>query len=215
MPRRVRQLPDGSNAGSIGVHDPFDLIRHLARSQSDPRKAVAELVQNALDEQATHITVERRRDTGETVLSILDDGRGVDRKPGGRLPGGWWILSEADIQLGEDGFRPDLGGWRRERMAAVPRARPIVLRPDWIAEIVSESNAAHDRVVKLRAYHRAGIPHSWLIDPRDRTLTVFRHAEPGYLAVLVATEAETVRAEPFDEVDLDLRTIFGDEDDDP
>jgi hypothetical protein len=29
--------------------DPFDLIRWLARSQSDPRKAVAELVENSLD----------------------------------------------------------------------------------------------------------------------------------------------------------------------
>jgi hypothetical protein len=70
-------MPDGSAVGNIGVHDPFELIRHLARSQSDPRKAVAELVQNALDEQAAHITIERSRDAGETVLSILDDGLGV------------------------------------------------------------------------------------------------------------------------------------------
>lgn len=77
MPRRLRQLPDGSAVGNIGVHDPFELIRHLARSQSDPRKAVAELVQNALDEQATHVTLERYREAGEAVLSILDDGLGV------------------------------------------------------------------------------------------------------------------------------------------
>ncbi len=70
-------MPDGSAVGNIGVHDPFELIRHLARSQSDPRKAVAELVQNGLDEQASHITIERYRDAGETVLSILDDGLGV------------------------------------------------------------------------------------------------------------------------------------------
>jgi len=70
-------MPDGSAVGNIGVHDPFELIRHLARSQSDPRKAVAELVQNALDEQAAHITIERSRDAGETVLSVLDDGLGV------------------------------------------------------------------------------------------------------------------------------------------
>lgn len=77
MPRRLKQLPDGSAVGSIGVHDPFELIRHLARSQSDPRKAVAELVQNALDEQATHVTIERFRDGPDAVLSILDDGEGV------------------------------------------------------------------------------------------------------------------------------------------
>jgi Histidine kinase-, DNA gyrase B-, and HSP90-like ATPase len=77
MARRIRQLPDGSTAGQIGVQDPFELIRHLARSQSDPRKAVAELVQNALDEQASHIAIERFRNAGEPVLSILDDGTGV------------------------------------------------------------------------------------------------------------------------------------------
>lgn len=77
MARRPKQLADGSTIGEIGVHDPFELVRHLARSQSDPRKAVAELVQNALDEQASHVTLERFRDRGDTVLSILDDGKGV------------------------------------------------------------------------------------------------------------------------------------------
>lgn len=38
--------------------DPFDLIRWLARSQSDPRKAVAEFVQNSIDAQARHVAIE-------------------------------------------------------------------------------------------------------------------------------------------------------------
>lgn len=95
----------------------------------------------------------------------------------------------------------------------MPRARPLEVRPDWVCEVVSESNAAHDRVVKLRAYHRAGVPHFWLLDPRDRTLTVLRWAEAGYLTVLAATETEVVRPEPFDAVPLELRALFGDVDD--
>lgn len=57
--------------------DPFDLIRLLARSQSDPRKAVAELVQNSLDAGATEVTVTRFRKAGTVALSILDNGAGV------------------------------------------------------------------------------------------------------------------------------------------
>ena len=57
--------------------DPFDLIRWLARSQSDPRKAVAELVQNSLDAHARHVTVERRRLRGGPALVVRDDGEGV------------------------------------------------------------------------------------------------------------------------------------------
>jgi len=57
--------------------DPFDLIRWLARSQSDPRKAVAELVQNSIDARARRVTVERRRLRGGPALVVRDDGEGV------------------------------------------------------------------------------------------------------------------------------------------
>src|SRR3989441_10841039 len=57
--------------------DPFDLIRWLARSQTDPRKAVAELVQNSIDAHARRVTVERRRLRGGPGLVVRDDGEGV------------------------------------------------------------------------------------------------------------------------------------------
>lgn len=57
--------------------DPFDLIRLLARSQNDPRKAVAELVQNSLDAGATEVNVTRYRKSGAVCLSIYDNGNGV------------------------------------------------------------------------------------------------------------------------------------------
>ena len=57
--------------------DPFDLIRWLARSQSDPRKAVAELVQNSIDARARHVAVERRRLRGGPAIVVRDDGEGI------------------------------------------------------------------------------------------------------------------------------------------
>ncbi|HEY5924693.1 MAG TPA: ATP-binding protein [Kofleriaceae bacterium] len=57
--------------------DPFDLIRWLARTQSDPRKAVAELVQNSIDANARTIRIDRRRLRGAPALVIYDDGEGV------------------------------------------------------------------------------------------------------------------------------------------
>lgn len=57
--------------------DPFDLIRWLARSQSDPRKAIAELVQNSLDANARRVTIERRRVRRAPALVIRDDGEGI------------------------------------------------------------------------------------------------------------------------------------------
>jgi Uma2 family endonuclease len=46
--------------------------------------------------------------------------------------------------------------------------------PDWVAEVLSPSTASHDQTVKLSAYERAGVREVWLIDPIDRTLTIYR-----------------------------------------
>jgi hypothetical protein len=58
-------------------HDAFDLIRLLARSQSDPRKAVAELVQNSLDAGARRVELTWFNKDGERALRVRDDGKGV------------------------------------------------------------------------------------------------------------------------------------------
>jgi Uma2 family endonuclease len=56
-----------------------------------------------------------------------------DRRHGGRHPGGWWFASEAEV-LFEDHqvFRPDVAGWRRERLAELPDELPVRVRPDWV-----------------------------------------------------------------------------------
>ncbi len=33
---------------------------------------------------------------------------------------------------------------------------------------------SHDKIVKLPIYERAGVREVWLVDPTDRTLTVYR-----------------------------------------
>jgi hypothetical protein len=63
--------------GQVRVHDPFELVRWLALSQPDPRKALAELVQNSLDANARNIRIARMRVKGTPCLKIQDDGEGV------------------------------------------------------------------------------------------------------------------------------------------
>jgi len=73
--RRRKIAPE--KAGQLRAADPFDLIRLLARSQHDPRKAVAELVQNSLDAGARNVVVARYQQRGVKCLSVRDDGEGV------------------------------------------------------------------------------------------------------------------------------------------
>ena len=86
MPRQQTLLETGSDPihprrsvrrGRVRVHDPFELVRWLALSQPDPRKALAELVQNSLDAGARHVEVTRVRIKGVACLEVRDDGEGV------------------------------------------------------------------------------------------------------------------------------------------
>ena len=126
--------------------------------------------------------------------------------------GGWWIATEVEVLLdGVEVVRPDILGWRRERCPTRPTGNPVKQRPDWICEVVSPSNAKHDTIKKLRLYHRVAIPHYWLVDPQDATLTVMRWSSDGYVTLLRAERGEVVRPEPFEQIELAVGTLFGDD----
>lgn len=150
---------------------------------------------------------------GDAQGGIVGVVRGpFQRAPGRGGPGGWWILPEVEVRLETDDIvRPDVAGWRRERCPERPTGIPVKLRPDWVCEVVSPSNAKQDTVTKLRLYHRVGIPHYWIADPRDSTLTVMRWSSDGYVTLLRAERGEVVRAEPFEAVALIVGTLFGDD----
>jgi len=60
-------------------------------------------------------------------------------------PGGWWIIFEPELHLGEDILVPDLAGWRRERMPVYPdTAAFFELAPDWVCEVLSPSTRRMD-----------------------------------------------------------------------
>ncbi len=129
-------------------------------------------------------------------------------------PGGWVLLPEPELHLGPkpDILDPDLAGWRRERFPAdafdddAPGA--IAAAPDWVCEILSERTQAVDRGKKRRIYRREGVGHYWLLDPRDKTLEVYRLVDGKWLEVDTYEGDAVVRAEPFDAVELDLSALW-------
>jgi Uma2 family endonuclease len=138
------------------------------------------------------------------------------RRPGGRSPGGWRFMTETEIRFEDhEVYRPDVAGWRREHMLALPEESPVTLRPDWVCEIISPSNERNDIVRKMLTYQRTRVPHYWLIDPITEAMVVYRWTEAGYLLVQSAQREERIRAEPFEGVSLSPRSLLdGDEEDD-
>ena len=127
-------------------------------------------------------------------------------------PGGWVFANEVTIELGpEDVYRPDIAGWRIERVPQAILKTPVHITPDWVCEVLSPSTASRDLGHKLWAYHRARVAHYWLAHPHPsrQLLQVFRWQENGYLMVLMAGAGEIIRPEPFDAIDFDVGRILG------
>jgi Uma2 family endonuclease len=119
-------------------------------------------------------------------------------------PGGWWLLFEPELHLDQDVLVPDIAGWRRTRLPSLPNVTAFVLAPDWACEVISPRTAAIDRGRKMRIYAREGVTHLWIVDPIVRTLESYRLCKDGWVVVGAHGGADTVRVEPFAEVELRL-----------
>lgn len=131
-----------------------------------------------------------------------------DRGRGG--PGGWWILVEPGIEVPRAAeFSPDVAGWRRERMPKPPSGgQPITVVPDWICEVLSPSTRNYDNITKKRFYAEIGVAHLWYVDPEAKTLAVTKLVEGKWLELGTWGADETVRAEPFELVEIELAGWF-------
>jgi len=136
----------------------------------------------------------------------MDLGNPFDRGKGG--PGGWIILSEPELHIVEQVLVPDLAGWRRERMPEMPDAAYCELAPDWLCEVLSPATAKIDRAGKMRHYAAAGVRHLWLVDPVATTLEIYRLDGEGWRLVQTHAGEATIRAEPFDAIELDLGSLW-------
>jgi len=118
-------------------------------------------------------------------------------------PGGWWILFEPELHLGEDVLVPDVAGWRLERLPALPAAAFITTAPDWVCEVLSPGTARHDRGPKMRSYAAAAVAHLWLVDPIARTIETHRLGGSQWMVAGTHDGTAAFRAEPFEELALD------------
>jgi hypothetical protein len=72
-----------SERGKLRIGDDWNAIRIIALSQSNPLKAIAELVENSIDAHAKTIVITRGREHGGHYLKVQDDGDGLPRDSNG------------------------------------------------------------------------------------------------------------------------------------
>jgi Histidine kinase-, DNA gyrase B-, and HSP90-like ATPase len=73
-----------ASRGKLRIGNDWNAITIIALSQSNPLKAIAELVENSIDARASTITIVRGRGDGSQYLEVRDDGQGIPRDAEGR-----------------------------------------------------------------------------------------------------------------------------------
>ena len=79
MPAPARKPSKPRSSGNLRIGDQWNAITIIALSQSNPLKAVAELVENSIDARAKNIVITRGKERGQHYLRVKDDGEGVRR----------------------------------------------------------------------------------------------------------------------------------------
>ncbi|MDX9724530.1 MAG: Uma2 family endonuclease [Myxococcota bacterium] len=190
------EKPARTHAGAT-YQDVLDAPEHLVAElvggelQTSPRPAIPHASASS--------------ELGAELLMAFGRGRGG--------PGGWWILDEPELHLGEDVLVPDVAGWRRERLPAMPRTGHLSLAPDWVCEVSSPSTHRFDRLVKMPVYLREQVGFVWLVDPMARYIEAFQLSPASLIS---GVEGHTwslcgrwgdetqARIPPFDAVALDV-----------
>ena len=187
---------------------------HTARSEIDSRRAtyqdvldappykVAEVVDGALYIFNRPAPPHARASSvlGGIIIHPFDLGRGG--------PGGWWILDEPELHLGEDIVVPDIAGWRRERMPVYPDTAYFTLAPDWVCEVLSPSTRKLDLGGKSAVYARAGVGYLWFVDPIARSLEAKVLRDGKWVEIAKLHDDATVSLPPFEAISFSLGDLW-------
>ncbi len=107
--------------------------------------------------------------------------------------GGKATMAPFPVRLWGDKFRePDAVFMKREHLNRC--AGKYWDGADLAIEVLSESSRDVDLRTKPGEYARAGIPEYWIVDPRERTITVLVLSGESYAAHRVFRDGETARS---------------------
>lgn len=181
---------------------PATLDDLVARGDSDRLEIIGSAIIEKAMPSPAHARAERK------LASVIDP---FDRGPGGGGPGGWWLFTEIHVAYAQgEIYCHDAAGWRRDRVPECPSEWPVRARPDWVCEIVSPKHERQDLVDKPRVLHSAEVPYYWVLDPEEQLLLVHQWAAAGYIVIQRAAAGETIRAAPFEAIEIRISALFGD-----
>ena len=123
-------------------------------------------------------------------------------------PGGWVILHEPELHLGENVIVPDIAGWRVENLPEIPATAKFDIVPDWICEVLSPSTRNRDLGPEreICAYH--GVGHLWIVSHVARKLQIFELSGGEWLSITILEGMVAISVPPFENLNIPLSRLW-------
>jgi Uma2 family endonuclease len=80
---------------------------------------------------------------------------------------------------------------------------------DLVIEVISEDDPDRDLDARRLEYAQAGIPEYWIVDPRDRSITVLQLAAEQYEVFDRFDDRSVVTSPTLGEVHITVSAVFG------
>ncbi|PLR75752.1 Uma2 family endonuclease [Bacillus sp. V3-13] len=87
----------------------------------------------------------------------------------------------------------------------------IVGVPDLIIEILSNSTAKKDKIIKFNRYQRAGVKEYWIVDPSNENIDVYLLENGTFKHSGIYFRDDRIPVYLFEEFSIDLTNIFREE----
>jgi Uma2 family endonuclease len=129
----------------------------------------------------------------------------LKRHPIGKAaPGAGAVFSNFDAVI------PDLVFVSNERWDQIVADARFVAAPDLVIEIVSpgRQNRRRDLDLKKRLYGTYGVQEYWIVDPEDRSVTVYELKESTLQEVAVIRDNQKICSRILIDLDLEAASLF-------
>lgn len=111
------------------------------------------------------------------------------------------ILSDTEVR------QPDLAMVHRSRLSIL-KNKGIVGAPDLVVEILSPSSIKRDKLQKLKAYAKYGIPEYWIVDGSNQTMEQCELVQSNFELTQIYQSEEPVRSSRIRCVNFTMNEIF-------
>ncbi len=199
------------------THGTLELDKLLPATFTAPGLSEAEFLELAA--KFPDATVEYTRDGTITIMPPTDPESGASVNEVCKQLGVWADKTGRGVVSGPNaGFRfpdgsrrsPDASWfdktrWREAKQSLKPRQRFPVFAPDFVIEVRSPDDRIRPLREKMEEYIASGVQLAWLIDPKDRTVTIYRQ---GLAPEVLKNPASAAGEGPVKGFRLNLGRVF-------